>query len=77
MAGKLSDYLAAIGSKGGKTTGPSKVRGDSDYYKRISKKAADARKASKQNTTHQRMARPSAGATYAGGDGSTRNGAGA
>jgi hypothetical protein len=27
------------------------------------------------NTTHQRMARPSAGATYAGGDGSTSGGA--
>jgi hypothetical protein len=43
------DYLAAIGAKGGakggKATGKSKVRGDTDYYKRISKKAAAARKA--------------------------------
>jgi len=41
---RLRDYLASIGSKGGKATGKSKVRGDADYYKRISKKAAEARK---------------------------------
>jgi hypothetical protein len=41
----ISDYLASIGSKGGKATGKSKVRGDTDYYKRISAKAAKARKA--------------------------------
>ena len=40
----VKEYLAAIGSKGGKASGKSKVRGDSDYYKRISKKAAEARK---------------------------------
>jgi general stress protein YciG len=39
------EYLASIGSKGGKATGKSKVRGDTDYYKRISAKAAKARKA--------------------------------
>jgi hypothetical protein len=39
----ISDYLASIGSKGGKATGKAKVRGDSDYYKRISAKAAEAR----------------------------------
>lgn len=44
MAGELKRYLAAIGSKGGKTTGASKRRGDAAYYKRISKKAAQARK---------------------------------
>jgi hypothetical protein len=42
---KVKKYLASIGSKGGKATGKSKVRGDADYYKRISKKAAAARKA--------------------------------
>jgi hypothetical protein len=46
---KIKDYLAQIGSKGGKATGQPKVRGDTDYYKRISKKAAAARKA-KRNT---------------------------
>ena len=45
MTDKVRDYLASIGSKGGKTTGQSKVRGDTDYYKRISQKAAAARKA--------------------------------
>jgi len=45
MTDKIKDYLASIGSKGGKATGKSKVRGDADYYKRISKKAAAARKA--------------------------------
>jgi hypothetical protein len=39
------EYLAFIGSKGGKAKGEAKVRGDTDYYKRISKKAAAARKA--------------------------------
>ena len=39
------EYLASIGSKGGKAKGKSKVRGDTDYYKRISQKAAEARKA--------------------------------
>jgi hypothetical protein len=45
MSDKIKDYLASIGSKGGKATGKSKVRGDADYYKRISAKAAKARKA--------------------------------
>jgi hypothetical protein len=45
-ADKVKDYLSQIGSKGGRSgTGPSKVRGDTDYYKRISAKAAKARKA--------------------------------
>ena len=43
---EIKRYLAAIGAKGGKTTGASKVRGDAAYYKRISRKAAKARKAS-------------------------------
>jgi hypothetical protein len=45
---KIKDYLATIGSRGGKAgTGDSKRRDqkDPDYYKRISKKAAEARKA--------------------------------
>lgn len=41
---EIKRYLASIGSKGGKTTGASKRRGDAAYYKRISKKAAQARK---------------------------------
>ena len=36
----VGEYLARIGSKGGKTKGKSKVRGDSDYYSRISKRKA-------------------------------------
>lgn len=43
---KVKDYLAQIGSKGGRSgVGKSKIRGDADYYKRISAKAAKARKA--------------------------------
>lgn len=50
MAGELTRYLSAIGSKGGKAgTGASKRRGDAAYYKRISKKAAKARKAKAAN----------------------------
>jgi len=50
MAGELTRYLSAIGSKGGKAgTGASKRRGDVAYYKRISKKAAKARKAKAAN----------------------------
>jgi hypothetical protein len=44
---KVRDYLSQIGSKGGRSgTGESKRRdqGDPDYYKRISAKAAAARK---------------------------------
>ena len=39
----IKQYLAAIGSKGGKATGVSKRRGDAAYYKRLSKKAAEMR----------------------------------
>jgi len=43
---EVKRYLASIGAKGGKAgSGKSKVRGGSDYYKRISKLAAKARKA--------------------------------
>jgi hypothetical protein len=45
MSDSVKAYLAKIGSKGGKASGQSKVRGDAAYYKRISKKAAAARKA--------------------------------
>jgi hypothetical protein len=44
MTDKVNDYLASIGSKGGKATGKAKVRGDAEYYRKISKKAAEARK---------------------------------
>ena len=43
---EIKRYLASIGGKGGKAgTGKSKIRGGADYYKRISKLAAKARKA--------------------------------
>ncbi len=41
--------LRDAASKGGKTTGAAKVRGDAAYYKRISKKAAKARNAKPPN----------------------------
>jgi hypothetical protein len=52
MTDKVRDYLSQIGSKGGRSgTGEAKVRGDADYYKRISKKAAKARAAKRINNT--------------------------
>lgn len=47
MTKELREHLARLGKKGGETKGKSKVRGDSEYYKRISAKAAKARKAKK------------------------------
>ena len=44
----VTAYLKSIGSKGGKiggkTTGKSKLRGDSAHYQKLSKLAAKARK---------------------------------
>jgi hypothetical protein len=40
----VKDYLAAIGSKGGKAKGKRKARGDSDYYRKLAAKSAKARK---------------------------------
>lgn len=53
-ADEIKRYLASIGSKGGKTTGASKRRGEAAYYKRISKKAAQARKRKAANDQAQR-----------------------
>ena len=39
-------YLAAIGAKGGKTTGATKKRGDADYYRRIREKKVTTQAAS-------------------------------
>ncbi len=36
----VQQYLAAIGSKGGKAKGAAKVRGDADYYRQIRAKRA-------------------------------------
>ena len=44
MSSSVKTYLAEIGRRGGKKKGASKVRGDADYYKQISKKAVAARK---------------------------------
>jgi hypothetical protein len=41
------EYLASIGSRGGKAKGKVKARGDSDYYRKLAAKAAKARKAKK------------------------------
>ena len=40
----ISEYLASIGSRGGKATGKAKVRGDSAHYKRLAEKAVKARR---------------------------------
>jgi general stress protein YciG len=55
MAGKLSDYLAKIGSKGGKATGPTKRRGDKTYYQKIGSKGGK-RKAADAGTERRRAA---------------------
>ena len=44
----LSKYMAAIGSTGGRAGGRVKVRGDVEYYRELSKKAAKARRAKKK-----------------------------
>lgn len=45
---ELREHLARLGKKGGEATGERKVRGDSEYYKRISAKAAKARLAKRR-----------------------------
>jgi len=44
MAETISEYLARIGAKGGKTKGESKRRGGKAYYSRIAKKGWKNRK---------------------------------
>jgi hypothetical protein len=34
---RVKDFLREIGAKGGKATGESKVRGDSEHYRRLQK----------------------------------------
>jgi general stress protein YciG len=46
---ELREHLARLGKKGGEASGKSKVRGDADYFSRIGKKAAKARKAKRQS----------------------------
>jgi hypothetical protein len=38
------EYLASIGSKGGKARGKVKARGDRAYYQKLAQKAAESRK---------------------------------
>ena len=46
--GKMTiEWLHKIASKGGSVTGPTKRRGDADYYKRISALGVAARRAKK------------------------------
>lgn len=40
----ISQYFASLGRKGGKAFGRVKVRGDSEYYRRLSAKGVKARK---------------------------------
>jgi len=40
-------YLALIGAKGGKKKGPTKLRGNQQYYADIAKKSAKARAANR------------------------------
>ena len=44
----VSDYLAKIGSKGGKATGQRKARSP-EHYKAMAAKSAEARKAKKKS----------------------------
>jgi hypothetical protein len=43
----ILEYLARIGRKGGKAAGSAKVRGNAEYYQRISRLGVIARKAAK------------------------------
>jgi hypothetical protein len=43
MSETVKEYLARIGRKGGKATGETKARGDSNYYKQL--RAKGVRKA--------------------------------
>jgi len=47
----ISEYFAHLGMKGGRATGPAKVRGDADYYSRIGRKAAEAKRAKREART--------------------------
>jgi len=38
MKKEVLEYLKKMGAKGGKATGKSKVRGDSDYYRKLREK---------------------------------------
>ena len=59
---QVTDYLARIGSNGGKATGAAKRRGNSAHYKRLSRKAAKARKAKSPNDPSS-ATRPTVGAS--------------
>jgi hypothetical protein len=49
MDDPVKEYLRRIGAKGGKAgKGASKVRGDSDYYRRLVKKRRTKKKARKR-----------------------------
>lgn len=39
----ISKFMAEMGARGGATTGKTKKRGSSEYYKKLSAKAAKAR----------------------------------
>jgi hypothetical protein len=48
MPDPVSDYLARIGSKGGKASGPRKARSP-EQYKAMAAKSAEARKAKRES----------------------------
>jgi len=47
MKAALAEYLAAIGAKGGATTGATKKRGGKDYYRALALKSVKARRRKK------------------------------
>ena len=47
MTDPIKDYLAAIGRRGGKATGPRKAR-SAEFYKELSRKGVEARKAKRE-----------------------------
>jgi len=48
VADRWTEHLRKAGQKGGQAKGKAKVRGDSEYYRTISQKAAKARKAKRK-----------------------------
>lgn len=54
MKASVNKVAALLGAKGGAATGASKIRGDKDYYKKISALAVAARKEKKKENNELR-----------------------
>lgn len=55
---RLRKYLRQIGSKGGRAAGERKRRGDAEFYRELSRKAAAARAAKRAENSHRAAVTP-------------------